>query len=196
MGDQSMRPLHSTPQVFDYALSPLKSDWLDVYLCASCRFFLGDTSGLFNVAGAFGRKSVLTNTAPLISAFSPFPGDLAIPKQMFRDGRPLTFAEGFSPEIGRLRLAPEFEKANISFVNNSKEEIANLVREAFDILEGNLIYTTEDELLQSHLHALVQRGQYCWPPSSRIGREYLRSRASELMGYNGRDVGSFLEEHR
>ena len=181
MGDKSMRPLPPMPHIIDYALSSLKSDWLDLYLCASCRFFLGDNSGLFNVAGVFGRMSVLTNTAPLTCAYSPFPGDLSIPKQMLLNGRRLTLAEGFSSEIGRLRLAAEFESHGITFVSNSREEIASLVRETFDRLDGVAVYTAEDEMLQDRIRALVRPGQCCFPPSSRLGRDYLRARAAELL---------------
>ncbi len=181
MGDKSMRPIRPTANVIDYALSSFKSDWLDIYLCASCRFYLGGNSGLSNVAGAFGRMSVLTNTAPLTCSYSPFPFDLVISKQMFREGRRLTFAEGFSSEIGPLRLAAEFRNAGITFVDNSSEEIAALVGEAFDRLDRTAVYSIEDEVLQSRLRSLVQAGQACWPPSSRVGRAYLRSRATELL---------------
>jgi putative glycosyltransferase (TIGR04372 family) len=186
MGDKSMRPFAHTTGVFDYALSPMKSDWLDLFLCASCRFFLGDNSGLFNVAGAFGRMSVLTNTVPLTCAYSPFPNDLAIPKQMLCDGKRLTFAEGFSIDIGRLRLSAEFENRGITFLSNTREEIAGLVGEAFDRLDGIATYTDEDEVLQGSFRALVLPGQCCFPPSSRIGRDYLRARANELRAQSGR----------
>lgn len=181
MGDASMTPIEPTPGVVDYALSPFKSDWMDVYLCASCRFFLGDNSGLFNVSGVFGRMSVLTNTVPMVCGYSPFVHDLSIPKQMIRNGVRLTFQECFSAEIGKLRLTPEFENAGISFVDNTDDEIADLIREAFDRLAGTATYTEEDELLQDHLRRLVQPEQCCWQAASRIGREYLRSRADELL---------------
>jgi putative glycosyltransferase (TIGR04372 family) len=184
-GDKSMRPLAPMPGVIDYALSPLKSDWLDLYLCAACRFFLGDTSGLFNVAGVFGRMSVLTNMVPLTGAYSPFPGDIAIPKQMLRDGRRLTLPEGFSPEIGQLRLTAEFESRGITFVDNSSEEIAGVVSEAFDRLEGGAVYTAEDEVLQSRFRGLLRPGHTCFPSSSRIGRDYLRARTDELLNADG-----------
>jgi putative glycosyltransferase (TIGR04372 family) len=186
MGDKSMRPFAHTAGVFDYALSPMKSDWLDLFLCASCHFFLGDNSGLFNVAGVFGRMSVLTNTVPLTCAYSPFPDDIAIPKQMLRDGKRLTLAEGFSTDIGRLRLSAEFEGRGITFLSNTREEIAALVGEAFERLDGTTAYTAEDELLQNRFRALVLPGQCCFPPSSRVGRDYLRARASELLNERAR----------
>ena len=64
MGDATMQPLPPVPGVVDYPHSPSKSDWMDVFLCARCRFFLGNTSGLYIVAGIFGRPSALANKAP------------------------------------------------------------------------------------------------------------------------------------
>lgn len=181
MGDPSMHPIKPTPGVVDYALSRFKSDWMDIYLCATCRFFLGDNSGLFNLAGAFGTVALLTNTVPLVCGYSAYCGHLSIPKQMLRHGRRMAFSECFSNEVGGLRLTPEFEEAGISFVNNSSDEIAALVREVFDRLDGTAIYTAEDELLQERMRALIKRGQCCWQTSSRIGRDYLRSHANELL---------------
>jgi putative glycosyltransferase (TIGR04372 family) len=125
--------------------------------------------------------SLLTNTVPLTCAYSPFPNDLAIPKQMLYDGKRLTLAEGFSTDIGFLRLTTEFENRGITFLSNTPEEIAALVGEAFDRLDGIAGYTAEDELLQNRFRALVLPGQCCYPPSSRIGRDYLRGRADELL---------------
>jgi putative glycosyltransferase (TIGR04372 family) len=181
MGNPSMRPIRSMPGVIDYAMSQFKSDWMDIYLCASCRFFLGDNSGLFNLAGAFGTIAALTNTVPLSCGYSAYPGHLSIPKQMLRHGRRMTLAECLSDEIGRLRLASEFEAQGISFVENSSDEIAALVREVFDRLEGTALYTAEDDILQERMRALLKPGQSCWQASSRIGRDYLRSRADELI---------------
>ena len=180
MGDLSMSPIRPRTGVIDYALSRFKSDWMDIYLCASCRFFLGDNSGLFNLAGAFGRVAALTNTVPLVCGYSPYYGHFSIPKQMLRHGKSMTLAECFSDEVGRLRLTHEFEKAGISFLSNSSDEIAALSREVFGRLEGTIIYTAEDELRQERMRALIRPNQTCWQASSRIGRDYLRARAEEL----------------
>jgi len=41
VGDPTMRPLDPMAGVVDYARSSSKSDWMDLFLCARCRFFLG-----------------------------------------------------------------------------------------------------------------------------------------------------------
>jgi putative glycosyltransferase (TIGR04372 family) len=50
-------------QVIDYARHPLKSGALDVLLCASCKFFIGSTSGLYLVPSTYGIPCVLVDWA-------------------------------------------------------------------------------------------------------------------------------------
>jgi putative glycosyltransferase (TIGR04372 family) len=63
MGDHSMRPMAKMKQVIDYARHPLKSGALDVLLCASCKFFIGSTSGLYLVPSTYGIPCVLVDWA-------------------------------------------------------------------------------------------------------------------------------------
>ncbi|NDH69101.1 MAG: TIGR04372 family glycosyltransferase, partial [Gammaproteobacteria bacterium] len=64
MGDSTMKPLPPMRGVLDYALHPSKSAELDVFLCAQCRFFLGNTSGLFLVSTIFGVNAACANFVP------------------------------------------------------------------------------------------------------------------------------------
>ena len=175
VGDATMRPLDSMPCVVDYARSSSKSDWMDVFLCARCRFFLGNSSGLFGVAGIFGRASALANMAPLSSAYSPFPGDISIPK-LLKDaqGRMLHLPDAFAGEASELRLTPEFVERGLRQVDNTPQEIAELAIEMMNRLDGHVEDEPDDADLQARFRALVQPHHYCWAASARIGRAFLR----------------------
>src|SRR5947209_10997494 len=54
MGDPTMEPLPPMQNTIDYALSDFKSDWMDVFLCARARFFLGNNSGIYLVSSILG----------------------------------------------------------------------------------------------------------------------------------------------
>jgi len=186
MGDASMVKPPGRDRFIDYAHSPWKSDWMDIYLCATCRFFFGDTSGLFNVTGIFGGMSVLTNMTPISCAYSQFPNDTSIPKTIaWSDGRRIGFAEAFSSEVGAMRFAPAFEKAGVVNLSNTPEEILDLVTEVMDRLENRAVYTAEDEMLQERFRSLMRPGHYAWPPYSRIGRDFLRAHAGQLGSARG-----------
>ncbi|NJL57443.1 TIGR04372 family glycosyltransferase [bacterium] len=61
MGDSTMKPLPQMERIIDYGHSSLKSDWMDVFLWAKCRFFIGTASGPCSVPPTFGVPCVLTN---------------------------------------------------------------------------------------------------------------------------------------
>ncbi|MEK6235226.1 MAG: TIGR04372 family glycosyltransferase, partial [Planctomycetales bacterium] len=95
VGDSTMTPLNpDLPNTVDYAVSSWKSERLDVFLCAACRFFLGNTSGLFLASTVFGRPCALVNVTPAAAA-ALNASDLSIPKLVRRgaDGKLLTFKQ-------------------------------------------------------------------------------------------------------
>lgn len=61
MGDPSMPKIKPMKRVIDYAHSPLRFQWLDIFLAAKARFFIGTTSGLTNAVMSLGTKCLLVN---------------------------------------------------------------------------------------------------------------------------------------
>ena len=49
--------------IIDYA-SKYRTAFLDMFLCSSCRFFLGSHTGLFETAAMFRRPAALVNVIP------------------------------------------------------------------------------------------------------------------------------------
>jgi putative glycosyltransferase (TIGR04372 family) len=175
VGDATMRPLDPMPRVVDYALSPSKSQWMDIFLCASCRFFVGTSSGLFLVADLFGKRSAIANMTPYSACYSPYPLDLSIPK-LLRDaqGRVLSFPEIFKGRISELKLAPEFEEYGLTHLDSASDDIAELAVELMDILDGTIEYDAEDDRLQEKYRSLLQPYHFSWGAPARIGRAFLR----------------------
>mgnify|MGYP000265078159 CR=1 FL=1 len=67
MGDSSMQPCPKIDGLIDYAISPYKSDFMDVFLCSESLFFLGSNSGLFEIAIGFGTPVAISTMGPLTS---------------------------------------------------------------------------------------------------------------------------------
>ncbi len=174
MGDPRMKPLPATDGVIDYAHSPAKSDWMDVYLCGQCRFFLGLASGLSNVAFSFGAPCVYVNW--ISNVLPPFSTrDLFIPK-LFRseaDGRLLSFGEMFDQEA--LNLNANYYligQKGLSFLDSDPLDIREVVREMLDQLDGRCVYSPEDLRLRGRLDAVLkEKGHqgYC-----RMGKAFLQ----------------------
>jgi putative glycosyltransferase (TIGR04372 family) len=176
LGDPTMKPLRPQAKVVDYALSAHKSDRMDVFLAASCRFFLGCASGLYTIATLFGRPSALINTTPLSAVYSPGINDLTIPQRLrLANGRLLGFEEIMESEMANLRLTEEFSSRGLVPENVDSGEIRDLAIEMLDRLEGKLAYSAEDELLQRQFRELFRDGHYAYGAGSRIGRTYLKA---------------------
>jgi putative glycosyltransferase (TIGR04372 family) len=182
MGDPSMTPLDPAYGVIDYAHHPLRTARLDVALCARARFFLGNTSGLALVSSVFGVPGALANMIP-ISILGILPSDISIPKLLrIRDGRFLSFAEALDSEIGDFRYAELYARAGLTAVENSGEEILELVREMFDRLEGRCAWHPEDEMRQRRFMALLRPGHYSYGAASTVSAAFLRRHQDLLPG--------------
>jgi putative glycosyltransferase (TIGR04372 family) len=176
LGDPSMSPLPPIPGVIDYANSPLRSDWMDIFLCSQCRFLLGSASGLCMVASVFGVPCAIANqTSPAIAL--PYgPGDLFIPKPIFSvpSGEQLTLPEILGGPLGNARFTYCLDLARTTVEDNAPEDIRDLALEMLDELDGTFRETEEDQCLQAEFRALLHPGHYAYGTISRFGRLYLR----------------------
>lgn len=176
MGDPSMARLPAIEGVIDYVHSPLRSDWMDVFLCARTEFFLGNSSGLYLISLAFGRPSALANLAPLSTALGTAPGDVVIPKLLRheKEGRLLGFPEILSLPVGNFRFAKDYRAANIRALESEPEDVTALALEMFDRTRGLAEYDAADDARQARYQALFAPGHYAFGSGGRAGRDFLR----------------------
>lgn len=146
VGDASMTPLPAMPGVVDYALSAERSDWMDVFLCAACRFLIGTNSALYHVSMSFGMPSVLTNWVPLNS--NPMQSrDLFIPKLLYskKERRYLTFEETLR-QPRDMWTGNYFASQRLEPVDNTAEQITDVVREALLRMQATQPSQDEDQV--------------------------------------------------
>lgn len=179
LGDPTTQPLPRMPGVVDYAHSDSRSDWMDVFLCAQCEFFIGNSSGPLLLAGAFGRPMCLANLVPLSTVLPFGPRDLGIPKLLWheQERRYLTFREIFESQTANFRFSRLYREHGILPMENPAEDIRDLALESLDRLAGRASYTEEDERLQARFKALMRPGHTTYGSASRIGRDFMRKYA-------------------
>jgi len=187
MGDPTMQRIAPMERLIDYAHLDIRSDWMDVFLCASCKFFVGSSSGLMFVASVFGKPSASANHAPLSIVLAFGMNDVAIPKLLWSeiDERELTFPEIFRSDAANFRYTPLYTEHRIRLIENTAEDIRDLALEMQERAEGRAIYTTEDEELQRRFKSLMRPGHYSFGGISRIGRDFLRKYAHLLEDRSG-----------
>jgi putative glycosyltransferase (TIGR04372 family) len=131
MGDPSMPKLPKMKHVVDYAHSIDRSESLDVFLCANCRFFLGSASGLCSVATAFGVPVAIANQCgpPYMRPLSP--GDLFIPKFIIskESKKKLSIIEMLDTFVSDLQFSGCLDRNGLTAEENSRSDIRDLVTE-------------------------------------------------------------------
>jgi len=176
MGNPTMKPLPQMNKVIDYAHSDARSDWMDVFLCASSRFIIGTDSGLTYVPSCFGVPIAMTNNVPMgVRMYSQ--QDIYISKLYWsiHEERYLDFAQSMAPPLGHAFSNEGLAASGVKVVDNTPDEINDLVVEMLERIDGTIKYTPDDERLQANFNRLAEalNAYGC----SRIGRNFLRKYA-------------------
>lgn len=158
LGDRSMQKLDGMPRVIDYARGVHKSGRMDIFLLATCRFFIGTTSGLTNAALAFGTPALLLNC--ISNDWQLWSGDTDfILKRIFdrRERRFLTLAETYRrPTQAYLVNQILLERRGYHAVGNFRDEITEAVRYKLDIMLGSARPTGSGaEIVDRYRHAIA-----------------------------------------
>jgi putative glycosyltransferase (TIGR04372 family) len=140
MGDTAMPMLPAMEHVIDYAHSPARSDWMDVFLCAQAAFMICTQSGPNILPDIFGVPKLGLNWAP--PAVRPFtPTSVFIPKLLSdaKTGDILPFSDQVAAPAGYMNRAHELARLGIAVVDNTVEEITDAVEEMLDRIEGKWV---------------------------------------------------------
>lgn len=171
------------PLVFDYAVNDLRDPFLDIFLAATCRFFIGAPSGLTHIPMVFRIPCLYVNLVRL--EFLPFcdPRDLALFKRFRRaaDGRFLSVAEIVAAGLSRGPIEAIAANTDLDIVDVSAPEIREAALEMHERLEGTWRGEPGDEALQEALRAHIPLGQYNTELRSRVGAAFLRRHRRELL---------------
>ena len=175
MGDSSMSTLESSSMAIDYAHSKFKSSENDLILAGNCRFFLGNSSGIYLLAAAQGIPCVGVNQAPLGVTKFWGPLDIAIPKiyRSLLDGSIIPFSRVFSSKIANSRATSEFIDSGVFLQENSPDEIAEACREMIRSLNGEDVFSEESEL-QSVFQGSFSLENYSFFSKTRISPYFLK----------------------
>lgn len=157
MGDPSMTPLPKMHCVIDYANDPIKTDWMDVFLCASARFMIGTSSGPSTISRAFGVPIAMTN---YLQASTIYLGahDLFLPRLLRRraDGSLVSFEQQMSLPFSACFSDGMYRNlCGLEVVPNSAEEIRGLIEETIARLDGTINYSPEDRVLHQRFMNLT-----------------------------------------
>ncbi len=181
MGAVVAEQLFSTnPKIVDYASTPLRSDFADIFLLAHCAAYLGSDSGIATVPFIFCRPVIYVNFALSQVALLTFQGPLIfITKHLYHRAtkRRLGIREVFNRKLINAGESRLYEEAGVGVVDNTPEEIWDLAVELDERLKGTWRPQVQDEQLQLQFWHIFR--QHCPPEhigsvQPRIGAAFLR----------------------
>lgn len=145
---EAMQTTH--PRVIDYAANGMRTDFMDIYLGAKCEFCISVGSGFDAVPRVFRRPVVFANVVPLGYMNTYQTQFLGISKHIVSKARnsELTLAEIFAHGVGFSYLTSDYVSKGVELVENSPEEIRDVVIEMAERLNDAWRSHEEDEALQ------------------------------------------------
>lgn len=145
---EAMKTFH--PRVIDYATNGMRSDFIDIYIGAKCEFCISVGTGFDAVPLIFRRPIVYVNMVPLGYLFTFRTQFLGITKHYCAaaENRDLVLSEIFNHGVGFYTHTADYTSKGVELIENTPEEIRDVVIEMAERLNGTWQPHEDDESLQ------------------------------------------------
>ena len=146
-------------KIIDYANSEFRSEFMDIFLGARCEFCISTSTGFDAIPLIFRKPIVYASMVPPGGLFTFSSKMLAITKHHYSNNlkRYLTFDEIIDSGVGFFIPAYIYFENEIQLIENTPEEIRDVVEEMADIVDGLVSYDSEDEALQAKFWSLFPK---------------------------------------
>jgi putative glycosyltransferase (TIGR04372 family) len=154
MGAVAKEPLNSTnPKVIDYATNGMRTEMLDVYLGAFCKFAISVGSGWDSVPQIFRRPLLFVNHIPMFALSSIVCPITIFPKIIInhQSQNPLRLLDIIDSKACVSLQAEVYKNAGFEIRDLSSEELVEAVTEMAQRVEGTFVETPEQKEMQSKL---------------------------------------------
>lgn len=179
MGSPKAAPLPAClkryERIIDYPHTEEVNDFLDIYLASSCKLFLGNNNGITVTSSIFGVPSVYANIVPF-GERPIFHNAIGIFKlqRSKTTGQFIPFSQSLQSHLSTSISLKDYDEFGVELVENTPEEIYEVVKEMLDRLENRLVYLPEEEGLQQRFRSLLTSFNLSYRAESRIGKEFLK----------------------
>jgi len=160
MGSKVHAPINSDhPMVIDYATNSMRSDFMDIYLGANCTFCISCGTGFDAIPILFRRPVAFVNHVPIWILITCQKNTLAITKHYVStiDGRELSLREILMIGVGLSMRTSDYDSKDIRLIENTPEEIGDLVIEMDERLNGTWQSHEDDQSLQQKFWELYPK---------------------------------------
>lgn len=168
--------LKNHKKFIDYSYSEFLSDWMDIFLVATSRFYLGSSStGINEIASLFSVPCVLVNVFTFCCL--PYNKYLFIPKLYFsrEKNRLLSFSEILQQgRLGLLAEKYELDNEGINVIDNSPEEICDAIKEMITIINHKNTVNDQVEILRKKFRNQFHPQHHGYGSQAIIGSEFIK----------------------
>jgi putative glycosyltransferase (TIGR04372 family) len=160
----------------DYSSSSYRSDLLDVYIAENCKFFISGNTGLDGLPIIYRKPIVFVNWVPLQLVRGWYSKSLIIFKKhwLIESQRFMTFSEIIKSGAGLFYHSDEFTRAGIELIENTQQEITDVVLEMDERLNNTWVTTEDDVILQDKFWSMFPIYNHNKVFKCKVGRNYLR----------------------
>jgi len=161
MGREVNKPFVSNkPNIYDYANSKYASDFMDIYLGAKCTFCISTGAGWDAVpAWIFRKPTIFTNLVPFgfLPAFSN--KSFLTTKRHYSQllNRELSISEIYSFGLNNSMRSSSYHDKGIILIENTPEEIKNVVIEMIEYIDSKKQLNISEELLSKRFWDLYSK---------------------------------------
>ena len=184
MGSVVNKPMSFKHEKFiDYSIT-CRDDFMDIYLPAHCKFFLGNHSGMTDISTIFHVPRVIVNLA-VVGQPPLGKNDIFIPKKV-RSIKSRQFIniknllqQTCDQSVPFLRDGHKFWEMGYEYVDNTEDDIQKAAKEMYERIEGSFVQSASDkERLQKYYDAIPEN-HWAKQVKTPIGRDFLEEN-SEL----------------
>lgn len=172
--------------IIDYATNGMRSEFMDVYLGAKCEFAISNGTGIDAIPVIFRRPVCYVNYVPIeyLSTFNK--RSLAIWKHHYKDGKRMSLKEIYESGAGQFMSSEKFTEAGITLVDNTPEEIRDVVGEMEVRCGGYPFYDDWEYIRQREFWKLFPRSMSAYNAKPLHGEIRMRIGAKFLEQYDQR----------
>jgi len=142
LGDSSMTKLPKIDKVIDYPFHSLKNQKNDLILIKHCTFYIGNQSGVWDVANLFSKPTISTDMIQWVHSYPVKHGDLGIYRNIYDSSlnRFLSFDEVMSLGWQAMSLEEDISNRFVP-IENSPEQLKLAVMEYLEWLDNGVKYS-------------------------------------------------------
>ena len=153
--------------LIDYPFSNMNSNFMDIFLAATCKFCVGTSSGFASLPTYFNNPLMLVNTLPTGSYFELKKQDIFLPKILSKanDNKFINVEEYFNFPIGTYFNNEIYEKNNLVIRDNTEEElestVVTMIDKVFNKNNNNKNYQVKNKI-ESHSKLFFETPLKCY----------------------------------